>query len=294
VTDPGIGSKLAISQGRLLYLDTLLFTIACAGVGLVAGFLGGLLGIGGGVVIVPALIVIFDALELGSRGAPADNGTTLVAVGTSLASIIFTSGAAAWVQIRARMVVWQVVRAWAPFLIVGGYLAGFVAAELSLTTLRALIGLFLMFVAAVMLTNWRPAPHRSLPGPIGSATLGLTGGLISGIAGIGGGNVVVPTLVYHNVAVHRATATASTLGLPIALAGTTGYVHRGWYETALADGFLGFVYLPALAAIVLATIIAAPIGVRVAHRTAPLPLRRTFGILLLFVCVRMFWTAWAP
>jgi uncharacterized membrane protein YfcA len=273
-------------------LDTLLFTIAYAAVGAVAGFLGGMLGIGGGVVVVPALILLFDALDLVAHGAPTGNGTTLVAVGTSLASIIFTSAAAARVQIRANMVEWRVVRGWTPFLILGSYAAGFLAATLSLELLRVLIGAFLAFVSIVMLTSWKPAPHRTLPGPFISAILSGIGGLVSGIAGIGGGNVVVPTLVYHNVPVHRATATASTLGFPIAIAGAAGYVHRGWSETAIGDGFFGFVYLPALLAILLTTIITAPLGVRAAHRMSPLPLRRAFGLLLVLVSARMFWTAW--
>ncbi|NJN51956.1 MAG: sulfite exporter TauE/SafE family protein [Gammaproteobacteria bacterium] len=283
--------RLAHPSGRLLYLDTLLFSIAYLVVGIVAGFLGGMLGIGGGVVIVPALIVIFDAFDLVAHGAPGGNGTTLTAVGTSLASIIFTSAAAARVQIRAGMVEWSVVRGWTPFLIVGSYAAGFLAAMLSLELLRLLIGAFLLFVATVMLTSWKPAPHRALPGRLLGGLLSSIGGLISGVAGIGGGNVVVPTLVYHNVPVHRATATASTLGLPIALAGALGYIHRGWFDTQLSEGFLGYVYLPALAAIVLATVVTAPIGVRAAHRIAPVPLRRAFGVLLVIVSVRMFWSA---
>ncbi len=272
-------------------MDTLLFSIAYIAVGIVAGFLGGLLGIGGGVVIVPALIIIFDLFDLVAHGAPGGNGATLTAVGTSLASIIFTSAAAARVQIRAGMVEWGVVKGWTGFLIVGSYAAGFLAAMMSLEVLRMLIGAFLLFVAMVMLTSWKPSPHRGLPGRAMSAVLGGVGGLVSGIAGIGGGNVVVPTLVYHNVPVHRATATASTLGLPIAVAGALGYMHRGWSDTSLSDGFLGFVYLPALAAIVVGSVALAPVGVRTAHRISATPLRRVFGVLLVIVSLRMFWSA---
>lgn len=277
-----------LNQTSLLYLDLPIFTIACVAVGAVAGFLGGLLGIGGGVIIVPALIMLLDATLL----TPGDgHTTTLVAVGTSLASIIFTSAAAARAQIRARMVEWTVVRRWTAPLVVGSYLAGFVAAALPVTVLRTFIGIFLLFVSIVMLTSWKPSPHRTLPGLGPSVGLAGTAGLISGIAGIGGGNVVVPTLVFCNTPVHRATATASTLGLPIALAGSLGYVVRGFGETQLADGFLGFVFLPAFAAIVAATVVAAPLGVRVAHGLPPTPLRRAFGALLIVVSVRMIWSA---
>ena len=283
-------------------MDIWVFTTICVLVGAVAGFLGGLLGIGGGVVIVPALILLFDSAGTftGVNGANAggagagSNLTTLIAIATSLGSIIFTAAAAARSQIRARMVEWLVVRRWVPTIILGSYLAGFVAAELGVEILRSLIGVFLLFVSGVMLTNWKPAPHRVLPGRVASAGMAMGAGLISGIAGIGGGNVVVPTLVFHNVPVHRATATSSALGFPIALAGSLGYIHRGWSSTSLDDSLLGYIYLPALAAVVSATVVFAPLGVRAAHRLPAQPLKRVFGVLLILVSTRMIWTAINP
>ncbi len=268
----------------------LYFSIACLGVGVLAGFLGGMLGIGGGVVIVPALILLFDQMGLFQRLAP-DNSTTLIAVGTSLATIIFTSAAAARAQIRARMVEWPVVKTWTPGLMLGGFCAGYVAALLPMLWLRGLIAGFLLLIALIMLANWRPASQRNLPGPWPSSLIGAGVGLVSGIAGIGGGNLTVPTLVYFNTPVHRATATSSTLGLPIALAGTLGYVARGWSHTELGQGLLGYVYLPALAMLMLAVVASAPLGVRAAHRLPAMALRRLFALLLMLVSVRMFWSA---
>jgi uncharacterized membrane protein YfcA len=250
----------------------------------VAGLLGGLLGIGGGIVVVPCLIMLFDRVHL---FATAPKAATLVAVGTSLASIVFTAAAAARAQMRARMIEWIVVRRWTIGLMIGGYASGFVAAALPLTTLRLLIGSFLSFVSIVMLTSWRPSPHRSLPGPVASGAIAGAAGLVSGLAGIGGGNVIVPTLVFHNVPVHRATATSSTLGFPVALSGALGYIVRGWRETSLDDGMLGYVYLPALAALVLSSIVTAPIGVRLAHRLPPGPLRKGFGGVLALVALQL-------
>jgi uncharacterized protein len=272
-------------------LDILYFTIACVSVGVLAGFLGGLLGIGGGVIIVPALIFLFDHFGLFPPVDAVDKVSTLMAVGTSLATIIVTSAAAARAQFLARMVDWGIFRRWTVPLMVGGYAAGFVAYLLPVMVLRGLIGGFLLFVAFVMFANWKPAPHRQMPGLVGSSLIGGGAGLVSGMAGIGGGNVIVPTLVYHNTPVHRATATSSALGLPIAVAGTLGYVHRGWFDTSLADGALGFVHLPAFAAIALATLFMAPLGVRAAHRLPALTLRRLFGALLMLVAARMFWSA---
>ena len=272
-------------------MDSPLFTIVCLLIGAIAGVLGGLLGIGGGVIVVPALIFLFDHTGMLEDHVGGGNGTTLVAVGTSLATIIFTSAAAAIVQTRAKMVDWQIVRRFTPMVMLASYGSGFIAAMLPLATLRASIGVFLGFVSIVMLTNWRPSPHRVLPGSIASAGIAAVAGLVSGIAGIGGGNVVVPTLVYYNVPVHRATATASVLGFPIAIAGSLGYVARGLGVTHLSNGLLGYIYLPALMTIGLVSVLSAPWGVRMAHGLQPLPLRRAFGGVLVFVSARMLWTA---
>ena len=274
-------------------MASLFLTTICLVVGAVAGFLGGLLGIGGGVIIVPTLIFAFDHGGISAAQSGGGAAITLIAVGTSLGSIVFTSAAAARAQIRAGMVEWTIVRRFVVTLILGSYAAGFVAAMLPQALLRGVIGVFLGFVSVVMLTNWRPAPHRVLPGPAGTAGIAAFAGLLSGIAGIGGGNVVVPTLVYYNVPVHRATATASTLGFPIAIAGSLGYISRGFTDMSLANGLLGYIYLPALLAIVCTTVLFAPLGVRVAHRLSPAPLKRVFGALLILVAVRMCWTAFA-
>ena len=254
-------------------------------IGAVSGFLGGLLGIGGGVVIVPALIVLFD---LGGLFGPHD--ATAVAVATSLACIVFTSLSAASAQIRAAMVDWDIVRRWSFFLVAGSFLSGTLAAELPTVAFRGFIGTFLLFVSFVMLTSWKPSAHKRHPGLGLSALLGTGGGLVSGIAGIGGGNVIVPTLIYFNTPVHRATATSSTLGVPIALAGAIGYILSGQGHESLR-WMLGWVYLPAFGAIVVAAMACAPLGVKVAHRVAPLPLRRVFGGLLIVVSLRMLYSA---
>lgn len=258
---------------------------------MLSGFLGGLLGIGGGVVIVPLLIVLLDLLAFLPPGQ-----VTAVAVATSLACVLFTSLSAAVTQIRAGMVEWPVVVRWTPFLILGSFVAGWVAPALPVVVFRGAIGLFLLFVAFVMLTRWRPAAHRALPGAMLSATVGSLGGFVSGVAGIGGGNVVVPTLVYFNVPVHRATATSSTLGVPIALAGTLGYVSAGYANlgTGLGEGMLGYLYVPGFLAIASAAVLLAPLGVKAAHAVEAQPLRRAFGVLLVLVAARMLYSAVAP
>jgi len=267
-------------------LDQFFFIACCAVVGILSGFLGGLLGIGGGVVIVPALVVLLDQLGLFPASV-----VTPIAVATSLACVVFTSLSAALAQLRAGNVDWIVARRWTAPLVVGSYAAGWIATALPLLVFRALIGGFLTFVAFVMLTSWRPAPHRQLPGPAGSALVGGAGGLIAGIAGIGGGNVIVPALVYFNTPLHRAAATSSALGVPVALAGCLGYLSVG-AGIDLGPGMLGYVYLPGFAAIVGVAMLMAPLGVAAAQRIEPLPLRRVFGFVLLLLAAHMLYAVW--
>ncbi len=253
----------------------------CSLLGAFAGFLGGLLGIGGGVVMVPGLLVLFDALGLFPDSA------TLVALGTSLTVIVFTSISAARVQIRAGKVLWPVIRSWTPWLIAGGLAASWIAVSLPLDLLRGLIALFLFAVAGIMFANWKPAAGRELPGLAGSVLIGSAAGVISGLAGIGGGNVIVPTLIYHNVPVHQATATSSTFGVPVAASAALGYALQG----PVSATQMGYIYLPAAGVLLVASVLCAPLGVRVAHRTDAQRLKKWFGTLLVVVACRMLYTA---
>jgi len=254
---------------------------ACVATGGIAGFAGGLLGIGGGAIIVPALLLLFELAGLEPALRPP------MAVATSLATVIFTSASAVRAQLRHRAIRWDVVRAWTPGLLVGSFASGYVARVLSADALAVFIGLFLAGVAGIMLARWRPKPHRELPGTPGNLALGAGAGLVSGLAGIGGGSVTVPTLVFFNVAVQGAVATSSTLGLPIAAFGTLGFVTAGWTVADRPEWSLGYVYLPAVAAIATATMLTAPLGVATSHRISAERLRRIFGGLLVLVSIRI-------
>ena len=272
-------------------MNHFLFLSSCLAIGAISGFLGGLLGIGGGVVIVPALIIVFDL-----TGVISSEQATVVAVATSLSCIVLTSLSAAVTQARAGMVDWEIVRRWVLFLVLGSFVAGSFADNLPSALFRTLIGTFLLFVAFVMLTSWKPSATRTRPGRGLSAMLGSAGGIVSGVAGIAGGNVIVPTLIYFNTPVHQATATSSTLGVPIALAGAIGYVLAGWSAVTSENGtswMLGYVYLPAFAAIVTTAVLAAPLGVKTAHKIEAARLRKVFGGLLIFVALRMLYSAMA-
>lgn len=238
----------------------------------------------------PALILLFGAF-----GLLPEQIATLAAIATSLACVVFTSLSAAYTQYRSDKIDWSVAGKWGPFLVLGSLFAGMVASRLPVATLRAGIGMFLVFVAIVMLTSWKPAPSRPFPGRVGSGIAGWIGGLVSGIAGIGGGNVIVPSLIFFNVPVHRATATSSALGVPIAAAGFLGYLIAAWQAGPISPApqmLWGYLFWPAFVAITLPAIAMAPVGVKVAHRIDPLPLRRVFGCVLLLLAVRMLYSAW--
>tara|TARA_B100001057_G_scaffold104926_1_gene102389 strand:+ start:3413 stop:4168 length:756 start_codon:yes stop_codon:yes gene_type:complete len=247
---------------------------------LTSGFLAGLLGIGGGIVIVPALALYFAELN---RHDP--ENTLIVAVATSLACIVFTTASAAITQVRAGRVNALAVRRLLPALVIGSPLAGYLAPLLPMAFLKTFFGLFLLAVAAVMFLQWKPAPHRQLPGTGLASVIGAAVGCVSALVGIAGGNILVPTLTYFNVAPHQATATASVLGVPLALFGALSYGF--WDQPTDAIVMLGWIDLEAVLPIIAGAIIAAPVGVRFAQRVPATMLKRLFALMLLLAAARM-------
>jgi uncharacterized membrane protein YfcA len=141
-----------------------------------------------------------------------------------------------------------------------------------------------------MWLDFKLAPHRGLPGSVGTTLAGGVIGAVSSWVGIGGGTLSVPFMLWHNVPLHRAIATSSAIGFPIALAGAAGYVLGGQGVSGLPAGSLGFVYLPALSGIVLGSVLTAPLGAMTAHRLPVRPLKRIFALLLAALALRMLWT----
>lgn len=258
--------------------------IACSALGIVAGILAGMLGIGGGVVIVPALVLILSAQDF------TPEFIVITAVATSLCTIIFTSVSAAHAQIKRKAVDWTIFKLWAPTVVVGSFLSGFIAARLPAIVLEIGIALFLLVISLIMLSRWLPDPARTLPGKGGTTGLGLFSGVLSGLAGIGGGNVMVPLMVFFNVPMQRAVATSSALGFPLAVVGTLGYVISGWGMNIMPWS-MGYVYLPAAGLIAIFTVLLAPLGVTLSHRIPAPTLKRCFGGLLLLVAGRMLFNA---
>ena len=265
---------------KTVSLETIFFIVFCLGLGISSGFLAGLLGIGGGIVIVPALAIYFSEFN---RHSP--EHTLIVAVATSLACIVFTTMSAAITQIRAGRVDIIAVRRLLPTLIIGSPIAGYLAPMLPIPLLKLFFGSFFLMVAAVMFWQWRPAPNRQLPGAGPSAIIGAVAGCVSALVGIAGGNILVPTLSYFNIPPHRATATASALGVPLALFGAVSYAISSKPATDLA--MLGWIDLQALLPVIAGAVITAPFGVRYAQRVPADKLKRLFAVMLLLAAARM-------
>lgn len=254
------------------------------GLGLVVGFVAGLLGVGGGLIIVPVLIMLLHANDLAAGMEPQ------LALGTSLASILFTSLSSVRAHHRHGAVVWPLVRRIAPGILLGTLAGAVLAAQMSSTVLKLFFVTFLFYAAAQMWLDFKPAPHRGLPGRAGTTLAGGVIGAVSSWVGIGGGTLSVPFMLWHNVPLHRAIATSAAIGFPIAIAGAAGYVLGGWDVSGLPAGSLGFVYLPALAGIVVGSVLTAPLGARTAHRLPVRPLKRIFALLLVTLALRMAWS----
>lgn len=261
-----------------------MFLLAYLGLGAFAGVLAGLLGVGGGIVIVPVLTFLFTA-----QGLPAPYIAHL-ALGTSLATIIFTSASSLRAHHTRGAVDWQVVRRISAGIVVGTLAGSWVAAQLSTTSLKVFFVIFIYYVATQMLLNIKPKPSRQMPGT--GVMLGVGGviGWVSSLVGIGGGSLSVPFMVWCNMSMHNSIGTSAAIGFPIALAGAAGYAANGLAVGALPPWSLGFLYLPALAGVSLASVITAPLGARLAHSLPVAKLKKSFALLLIVMGTKLLTT----
>lgn len=250
--------------------------------GLAAGFLAGLFGIGGGMLMVPFLTFI-----LSHRGVEPGMAVKM-AIATSMSTIVFTSLSSVRAHHRRGAVRWDIVRGMAPGIFAGGLLAGAGAFALFKGQALALVfGLFVAFSATQMLRGRKPAASRRMPGWPGQTAAGTGIGFVSGLVGAGGGFLSVPFMTWCNVPIHHAVATSAALGLPIALASTAGYVVGGWSLPPALPGAAGYLFLPALAVIAAASVSMAPLGARAAHALNVAQLKRAFAMLLYVLAAYM-------
>ncbi|GHD62613.1 sulfite exporter TauE/SafE family protein [Jeongeupia chitinilytica] len=262
----------------------LIALVACLALGVVAGVLAGLLGVGGGLVIVPGLLFVFHLI-----GLPAAHQQHL-ALGTSLATIVFTSIASFRAHATRGAVRWPVFRAIAPGIVIGTFVGAQLAGQFSGVALKWFFVGFAYLVGIQMLADLKPAPSRQLPGVLGMSGAGGVIGAVSSWVGIGGGSLSVPFMTLCNVPVREAIGTSAAIGLPIALAGAAGYLVSGWRAFELPPGSAGFIYLPALAGIVIASFPMAKVGARLAHRLPVPVLKKCFAALLIVLASKMLLT----
>jgi uncharacterized protein len=250
------------------------------------GFLAGLLGIGGGMTIVPLLTIVFTR-----QGFPAEH-IVHMAVATATATIVFTSVASMREHQRHRAILWPVVAALAPGIVVGSLVGPQVVGSMSTVVLSAFYGVFVAAAATNTLLDRKPKPTRELPGKGGLFAVGGGIGLVSSMVGAGGAFLSVPFMTACNIGIRNCVATSAALGLPIAVAGTIGFVVAGLGEHGLPPHTIGYVHVPALLAIVAASVISAPMGARAAHRWPVKKLKRAFALLLYLLASYMLWRAW--
>jgi uncharacterized membrane protein YfcA len=250
-------------------------------IGLLAGFSAGYLGIGGGLILVPALSWLF------SKDPATAQFAVHMAVATSLSTMLITSMSSIFAHHRRGAILWPVSFALSPGLLAGAVLGALLAVSLSTEKLAAVFALYAALVGLQLLTGREAKSHKPLPGKAGSSATGLLIGAISSLVGIGGGSLTVPWLLWHGRQVQQAIATAAACGYPIALAGTVSFVVLG-KQGMQTDSVAGYVHLPAFLGIVLFSVLAAPLGAAAVHRTSPARVRRVFGAFMLVVAWKMF------
>ncbi|MBA4490383.1 sulfite exporter TauE/SafE family protein [Paracoccus sp. S1E-3] len=260
--------------------EMILPALTLALVGAFAGILAGLLGVGGGIVLVPAFFYLFSAAGYGS------DDLMQICLATSLATIVVTSARSVMAHNRKGAVDWQILKDWAFGIMIGAVFGVLTVAQLRTQTLQIIFGVLVMVIAAYMLlgkSSWRVG-DRMPQGPVKYVLSWLTG-FISVLLGIGGGSIGVPVMTLHGVPIHRAVATAAGFGGLIAAPSALLFLFTP------AEGAppytVGSVNIPAFVIVIAMTILTAPVGAALAHRTEPARLKKIFALFLALVALNM-------
>ncbi len=251
-------------------------------VGAVAGVLAGLLGVGGGIVLVPAFFFVFTGL--GFEGPQ----VMQVCLATSLATIIVTSVRSVMSHHKKGAVDWQILRGWAIWIVLGAAVGVSVASNLRSEVLQGIFGVLAIIVGFYMgfgRAHWRLA--QAMPTGLARMIYAPIVGFLSVLMGIGGGSFGVPLMSLHNVAIHRAVATAAGFGVTIAVPSVVGFLLLDIAPESRPPWSLGAVNIPAFFLVIAMTLMTAPLGVKLAHRMDPTPLKRVFAVFLTLVAVNM-------
>ncbi|MDX1348019.1 MAG: sulfite exporter TauE/SafE family protein [Thiomicrorhabdus chilensis] len=248
--------------------------------GAFVGFAAGLLGIGGGLIIVPVLTTAFvyflDTEHI-----------VHLAIGTSLATILITSLSSVKAHHGHGAVRWDIVKLLVLGVLLGAFFGGWSSQFFSSSVLGMIFGILEVLIAINMLLAFKPNPQRELPGLPGNTLAGGLIGSLASLVGIGGGTLTTPYLVWNNISMHQAIATSAAVSLPVALAGSIGFILGGIEAQNLPAYSTGYIYWPAFAGIVLASVFTAPLGARLAHQLPVKTLKRVFGVFLLILASKM-------
>ena len=257
-----------------------------AAVGAVAGFFAGLLGIGGGAIMVPLLVMLFEA-----QGLPKAYILHL-AVGSAMVSILFTSLSSMRAHAVLGVVRWDLALTLTPGILAGSLVGSAMTAWISRQLFATLFTAVVFFAATNILIDRKPKPTRQLPGALGSMLVGVVIGFASALAALGGAFLTIPYALYCNVPLLQAIGTAAIVGFPIALAAGIGFILAGWGQSGLPPHSLGYVYLPAVLGITLASVLTAPLGAAAAHRVPTRRLRQVLALLLYGLAAKMLVSLW--
>lgn len=269
----------------MLIAQSSLWWVGYLAIGGVVGTFAGMLGVGGGLLIIPSLTLAFEA-----QGFPREH-ILHVAIGTAMGSTIFTSMSSTRAHAVRKSVRWDIARTMTPGILIGSLAGAVLARFISTRMLAVYFAVFVVFLAGKMAAGARPKVQSGPPGTAGvfAATVAISG--LCSLLAMGGAMMTVPFMLRWRIPMIHAIGTAAAVGFPIALGGTVGYILSGWGAT-LPQWSIGYIYLPALAAITLASVLAAPLGARIAHRMPTRVLQLIFAGLLLVLAGHMVVNLW--
>lgn len=261
------------------FIITLLF------LGIISGILAGLLGVGGGMFLVPILTFM-----LINQGVPAEH-VVHASLATAMAVIMFTSLSSMRAHHKAGGVLWPIVRALTPGILIGGLLGTKLVSHLPTRELALLFGGFVIFSAYQMFADKKPKPNRALPKTPGLIGVGTVIGCVSSLVGAGGGFISVPFMVWCNISMRNAVSTSAALGFPIAVFACLGYIINGQHVDGMPVGSWGYVYWPAVLCIAATSVLTAPLGAKLTHRLPVKQIKRAFALLLTTIAMSMIYKA---
>jgi len=255
--------------------------ISCIALGSLVGFLAGLLGIGGGLIIVPALVYLLPMVGIsGDVVMP-------MALATSLGAIVITSASAALAHHSKNNIPWALAKPLMILVAIGALLGAFIADSLSSEALTGFFSIVVVLLAVYMLLSINASKQRSLPANYVLQSISFVTGIVASLMGIAGGAILVPMLSFFGVSVRHSIGIATACGVMVALFGSLGYIITGFNLVNLPDWSLGYIYLPALLGIVISSSIFAPIGVKYASKLPVKTLKKFFAVFLIFVAIKM-------